>query len=84
MQTFFCGAMQFLAEVDAMTESDSIKEIYTDASTSLRKPVNFNTGAGHRQTDWYEENDHLMSWVILREFTGEKMQRKKVVRALHY
>ena len=39
----FLRYRKFLAEVSAMTTSDSIKEIYTDASTSLRKPVNFNT-----------------------------------------
>jgi hypothetical protein len=43
----------------------------------LRKPVNFNTGAGHRQTDWYEENDHLMSWVIfLRVYWRENAEKK--------
>lgn len=73
----FLRYRKFLAEVSALTDSDSIKEIYTDASTSLRKPVNFNTLVqAIDKLDWYEENDRdVMGDIyesLLEKNAGEK------------
>ena len=49
---------KFLAEISNESSSASIQEIYANASTSLRKPVNFNTLVqAIDDLDWYEEND---------------------------
>ncbi|GAK95517.1 type I restriction-modification system [Nonlabens tegetincola] len=49
---------KFLVSISGVTSSPSIKEIYNNASTSLRKPVNFNTLVQSiEKLDWYEEND---------------------------
>ena len=51
----------FLASVSGKASSDTIKEIYRNASTSLRKPVNFNTIVqAIDKLDWYEESDRDM------------------------
>ncbi len=68
---------EFLTTVSSKTTSDSIKEIYTDASTSLRKPVNFNTLVqAIDKLDWYEENDRdVMGDIyesLLEKNAGEK------------
>lgn len=73
----FLRYRKFLAEVSSLTTSDSIKEIYTDASTSLRKPVNFNTLVqAIDKLDWYEENDRdVMGDIyesLLEKNAGEK------------
>lgn len=48
----------FLANVSNETTSRGIKDIYINASTSLRKPVNFNTLVQEiDKLDWYEETD---------------------------
>ena len=39
----FVRYRKFLAEISNSSTSESIKEIYTNASTSLKKPVNFDT-----------------------------------------
>jgi type I restriction enzyme M protein len=73
----FLRYRKFLAEVSSLTTSDSIKEIYADASTSLRKPVNFNTLVqAIDKLDWYEENDRdVMGDIyesLLEKNAGEK------------
>lgn len=67
----------FLAEVSNETTSAGIKEIYANASTSLRKPVNFNTLVqAIDNLDWYEENDRdVMGDIyesLLEKNAGEK------------
>lgn len=67
----------FLAEISNETDSVSIKEIYANASTSLRKPVNFNTLIQAIDTlDWYEESDRdVMGDIyesLLEKNAGEK------------
>jgi len=67
----------FLAEISNETSSASIKEIYANASTSLRKPVNFNTLVQAIDTlDWYEETDRdVMGDIyesLLEKNAGEK------------
>lgn len=73
----FLRYRKFLAEISAETTSESIKEIYADASTSLRKPVNFNTLVqAIDQLDWYEESDRdVMGDIyesLLEKNAGEK------------
>jgi len=73
----FVRYRKFLAEISNKSSSDSIKEIYTDASTSLRKPVNFNTLVqAIEKIDWYEENDRdVMGDIyesLLEKNAGEK------------
>lgn len=73
----FVRYRKFLAEVSNKTSSESIKEIYADASTSLRKPVNFNTLVqAIDKIDWYEENDRdVMGDIyesLLEKNAGEK------------
>lgn len=68
---------EFLATVGTKTTSDSIKEIYTNASTTLTKPVNFNTLVkAIDKLDWYEENDRdVMGDIyetLLEKNAGEK------------
>ncbi|MBO9672201.1 MAG: N-6 DNA methylase [Sphingobacteriaceae bacterium] len=68
---------EFLATVGTKTSSDSIKEIYANASTTLTKPVNFNTLIkAIDKLDWYEENDRdVMGDIyetLLEKNAGEK------------
>ncbi len=52
---------EFLVKVSEETKSSSIKEIYLNATTSLRKPVNFKTIVSQIDAlDWYEESDRDM------------------------
>ena len=73
----FAKYREFLATVSSKTNSDSIKEIYADASTSLRKPVNFRTLVqAIDKLDWYEEDDRdVMGDIyesLLEKNAGEK------------
>lgn len=73
----FAKYREFLVTVSTKTTSDSIKEIYTDAATSLRKPVNFRTlVTAIDKLDWYEEDDRdVMGDIyesLLEKNAGEK------------
>lgn len=73
----FVRYRKFLAEISNATSSESIKEIYTNASTSLRKPVNFNTLVqAIDKIDWYEQDDRdVMGDIyesLLEKNAGEK------------
>ena len=69
---------EFLATVSEKTPSDSIKEIYTNASTSLRKPVNFNTLVqAIDKLDWYEEADRDMMGDIYESLLEKNAGEKK-------
>jgi len=68
---------KFLAEISTESSSISIQEIYANSSTSLRKPVNFNTLVQAIDgLDWYEENDRdTMGDIyenLLEKNAGEK------------
>lgn len=68
---------EFLATVSSRTDSASIKDIYTNASTTLTKPVNFNTLVkAIDELDWYEESDRdVMGDIyesLLEKNAGEK------------
>lgn len=73
----FARYREFLATVSDKTKSASIKEIYANASTSLRKPVNFRSLiTAIDKLDWYEENDRdVMGDIyesLLEKNAGEK------------
>lgn len=73
----FARYREFLATVSNKTESQSIKEIYSNASTSLRKPVNFRSLiTAIDKLDWYEEDDRdVMGDIyesLLEKNAGEK------------
>ena len=69
---------EFLATVSSKTTSNSIKEIYRDASTSLRKPVNFNTIVqAIDKLDWYEEDDRDMMGDIYESLLEKNATEKK-------
>ena len=68
----------FLANVSTKTTSNSIKEIYRDASTCLRKPVNFNTIVqAIDKLDWYEEDDRDMMGDIYESLLEKNATEKK-------
>ncbi len=69
---------EFLAKVSEKTKSNSIKEIYLNASTSLRKPVNFNTIVTQiDKLDWYEESDRDMMGDIYESLLEKNATEKK-------
>lgn len=73
----FLRYREFLARVSNKTDSESIKEIYANASTSLRKPVNFRSlVTAIDKLDWYEEDDRdVMGDIyesLLEKNAGEK------------
>jgi type I restriction enzyme M protein len=73
----FLRYREFLATVSNKTDSVSIKEIYANASTSLRKPVNFRSlVTAIDKLDWYEEDDRdVMGDIyesLLEKNAGEK------------
>ncbi len=68
---------KFLATVSNETASPAIEEIYANASTTLTKPVNFNTLVqAIDKLDWYEESDRdVMGDIyesLLEKNAGEK------------
>lgn len=73
----FAKYREFLATVSAKSTSPSIQEIYSNASTSLRKPVNFRSlVTAIDKLDWYEEDDRdVMGDIyesLLEKNAGEK------------
>ena len=67
---------KFLAEISNESSSASIKEIYANASTSLRKPVNFNTLVqAIDELDWYEENSRARCLLICGQPLKEPIAR---------
>ena len=73
----FARYREFLATVSNKTDSVSIQEIYSNASTSLRKPVNFRSlVTAIDKLDWYEEDDRdVMGDIyesLLQKNAGEK------------
>lgn len=69
---------EFLASVSGKASSDTINEIYRNASTSLRKPVNFNTIVqAIDKLDWYEESDRDMMGDIYESLLEKNATEKK-------
>ena len=74
----FAMYREFLASVSDKTPSDTIKEIYRNASTSLRKPVNFKTIVlAIDKLDWYEESDRDMMGDIYESLLEKNATEKK-------
>ncbi|WP_316832938.1 N-6 DNA methylase [Pedobacter aquatilis] len=68
----------FLATVGTKTTSESIKEIYNNASTTLTKPVNFSTLVkAIDKLDWYEENDRDVMGDIYETLLEKNASEKK-------
>ncbi len=69
---------EFLATVSDKTSSPAVKEIYTNASTTLTKPVNFNTLVqAIDKLDWYEENDRDVMGDIYESLLEKNANEKK-------
>jgi len=67
-----------LANISTKTNNGTIKEIYTNASTSLRKPVNLNTLIVEiDKLDWYEENDRDTIGDIYEDLLERNAGEKK-------
>ncbi len=74
----FAKYREFLASVSSKTPSDAIKEIYNNASTSLRKPVNFKSIVqAIDKLDWYEETDRDMMGDIYESLLEKNATEKK-------
>lgn len=74
----FAMYREFLASVSDKTPSDTVKEIYRNASTSLRKPVNFKTIVlAIDKLDWYEESDRDMMGDIYESLLEKNATEKK-------
>lgn len=74
----FAMYREFLASVSDKTPSNTIKEIYRNASTSLRKPVNFKTIVlAIDKLDWYEESDRDMMGDIYESLLEKNATEKK-------
>lgn len=74
----FAMYREFLSSVSNKTPSDTVKEIYRNASTSLRKPVNFKTIVlAIDKLDWYEESDRDMMGDIYESLLEKNATEKK-------
>lgn len=69
---------EFLATVSGKTASPAVKEIYTNASTTLTKPVNFNTLVqAIDKLDWYDETDRDVMGDIYESLLEKNANEKK-------
>lgn len=69
---------ELLATISAKTENETIKEIYTNASTTLRKPVNLRTLITQIDLiDWYDEGDRDMMGDIYEDLLQRNANEKK-------
>lgn len=67
-----------LANISRKAENATIKEIYTNASTTLRKPVNLKTLlTSIDKIDWYEEHDQDQIATIYEELLEKNAGEKK-------
>lgn len=69
---------EFLVKVSSETKSDSVKEIYTNASTTITKAVNFKTIiSAIDKLDWYEEHDRDVMGDIYESLLQKNANEKK-------
>jgi len=69
---------ELLATISTKTDNPSIKEIYTNASTMLRKPVNLRTLITQIDLiDWYNESDRDMMGDIYEDLLQRNANEKK-------
>ena len=67
-----------LANISVKSENEAIQEIYTNASTTLRKPVNLRTLiTSIDQLDWYEEHDRDTMGDIYEDLLERNAGEKK-------
>ncbi len=67
-----------LANISNKAENESIKEIYLNASTTLRKPVNLRTLIdGIDKIDWYDEDDRDTMGQIYEDLLERNANEKK-------
>lgn len=69
---------EFLATVSSKTSSPAVKEIYTNASSTLTKQVNFKTlVSAIDKLDWYEETDRDVMGDIYESLLEKNANEKK-------
>ncbi|WP_430972633.1 N-6 DNA methylase [Sunxiuqinia rutila] len=69
---------ELLATVSTKTDNANIKEIFTNASTTLRKPVNLRTlVTAIDGLDWYEEHDRDVMGDIYEDLLERNASEKK-------
>jgi type I restriction enzyme M protein len=69
---------ELLATITTKTKNDSIKEIYTNASTTLRKPANLKTLITNIDAiDWYDEHEQDKIATIYEELLEKNAGEKK-------
>lgn len=69
---------KLLATISSETENETISDIYANASTTLRKPVNLRTLVNNIDTlDWYEEHDRDMMGDIYEDLLERNAGEKK-------
>lgn len=67
-----------LANISSKAKNDTIKEIYLNASTTLRKPVNLRTLITQIDLiDWYDEHDRDMMGQIYEDLLERNANEKK-------
>ncbi|RKD90428.1 type I restriction-modification system subunit M [Mangrovibacterium diazotrophicum] len=69
---------ELLATISNKSENTNIKEIFTNASTTLRNPVNLRTlVSAIDQLDWYEEHDRDVMGDIYEDLLERNATEKK-------
>ncbi len=77
-KTLFDTYRDLLANLATQAENPTIQEIYTNASTTLRKPVNLRTlVTSIDELDWYEEHDRDMMGDIYEDLLERNAGEKK-------
>lgn len=69
---------ELLATISSKSENSNIREIFTNASTTLRKPVNLRSlVSAIDQLDWYEEHDRDVMGDIYEDLLERNATEKK-------
>ncbi|WP_167616658.1 type I restriction-modification system subunit M [Maribellus sediminis] len=69
---------ELLATISNKSDNANIKEIFTNASTTLRKPVNLKTLVSSiDELDWYEEHDRDVMGDIYEDLLERNASEKK-------
>lgn len=69
---------ELLATISAKSDNSAVKEIYTNASTTLRKPVNLKTLlTSINNLDWYDEHEQDKLATIYEELLEKNAGEKK-------
>ncbi|GAB3552265.1 class I SAM-dependent DNA methyltransferase [Spirosoma fluminis] len=69
---------ELLATISSKTDNEAVKEIYTNASTTLRKPVNLKTlVTSINNLNWYDEHEQDKLATIYEELLEKNAGEKK-------